>query len=696
MAAGRLVQWYRAARLQTRLTVQIVSAIVCLFAVLLPVVLLVQRAALRETAQEKGFGLVRVFAFSSVPAVAAEDFLALRDLVRSLVRQPEIRYAMIQDLNGRVLMHSRVSHIGKRLDDPLSRRALAATEALAQETRAGGEALYDFAAPVLLLGERKAVARVAISRDAEIAVLRSTRNTMLGVAVIALLCGLLWVRRHVRRLTQPIRALAHGARAVSRGDLAHRIHLARLDELGDLAAAFNDMAESLRVRFEVDRELSSTLTPHRVFDSLVRHAQRLSRAGLAFLACREEETGEIAVASWAGALGDRLPVWCIRPGTGRAGAVVSDGAPLRIQPRVDDLEPAEAALFREEALTAMLLVPVRMRGAIVGVLGVGRREGADFEPEVEEMLQRLADQAAVALGNALAYREIELLNVGLEVKVADRTRELQEANARLKDLDRLKSEFVSNVSHELRTPLTAIRISVENLLDGVAGDVEAPVEQYLHRVKDNSERLMRLITDLLDLSRIESGRMELDLRAVSVPEVAGAVLEQLRPVALEKRIDLCVAESLPGALVLADRDKLQQILINLVGNALKFTPPGGRVTVSGRLRDSSRPEVTEGPAGAEPPSGIPRSPAPSVEIAVDDTGEGIPPDQLAAIFEKFHQVKRGGQRKVPGTGLGLSITRSLIELHGGEIRVESQPGRGSRFSFTLPLARTIDNCEPHA
>jgi signal transduction histidine kinase len=242
----------------------------------------------------------------------------------------------------------------------------------------------------------------------------------------------------------------------------------------------------------------------------------------------------------------------------------------------------------------------------------------------------------VGLSNALAYREIEMLNLSLEAKVTERTRELSEANRKLQAIDRLKSEFVSNASHELRTPLTAIRMSVDNLLDGVVGEGGPKLRRYLITVRNNTDRLARLVTDLLDLSRIEAGRVELRRTPVPVQHIIQEVAENLLPMAVGRGL-------------------------NLIENATKFTPTGGCITVSARE------------AGEQ-----------FVEIAIEDTGEGIPAGELKAVFDKFHQVRRAGQGKPQGTGLGLAIAKSLIELHGGRIRVESEVGRGTRFVLTLP------------
>lgn len=686
--------------LQTRFALHIILLVAVLFALLIPAVLLIQESAILGTARENGLRLVTIFAFSSVPALVADDFLGLRQLVNSLGREGDVHYAMLLGLDGRVLIHTRVNETGAKYQDPLTRRALAAPGPLFQETRSPrGEILYDFAAPVLVLNQRRAVARIGISIGDELRLIRRTRNTIVSLGVLTLVAGLVWAHLQARRLTRPIQALAHGARAVARGDLTHRITLHRQDELGQLAEAFNRMAESLRVRFDVDRELSSTLNLQTVLAILVRHAQRLCEADLAFLAYRERDAARASVAACAGAAGTAIHNWIIQPGLGRAGWVLQEGrifAPPQPAPETD---PDEARVLAEEGLAALILVPIRLQQRCVGVLGVGLRQVGDFGEGTVETLERLADQAAVALANALAYREIELLNLSLEAKVGDRTRELSEANTaleashrQLQALDRLKSEFVSSVSHELRTPLTAIRMAVDNLLDGVTGEITPILQRYLTRVKNNTDRLVRLITDLLDLSRIEAGRIELHRTAVPVAEIMQEVVESLRPMAAQKGVELSMVPVGFPLLAFADRDKLQQILINLVENAVKFTASGGRVTVTARQGSGAGgqgPGIldrrTDSPERDVPPD--PRSLTPDprfLEVAVADTGQGIPPEELGAIFEKFHQVRRDGQGKAQGTGLGLPITKSLIELHGGQIWVESEVGRGSRFVFTLP------------
>jgi signal transduction histidine kinase len=255
----------------------------------------------------------------------------------------------------------------------------------------------------------------------------------------------------------------------------------------------------------------------------------------------------------------------------------------------------------------------------------------------------------------------------LERKVAERTRDLAVANERLQELDRLKSDFVSNVSHELRTPLTAIKGAVDLVLREVAGPLTEKQTHYLTRVRSNTQHLAGLINDLLDLSKIESGKIEVKTGLVSLGGLTHEVVETLRPVAAEKVIALELTISEQSILVRADRDKINQILMNLIGNAIKFTPAQGRIAVSALINGNGE-----------------------ALVSVSDTGQGVPPDEKEKIFDKFYQIAEMGGAKPKGTGLGLAISKALVELHGGKIWVEPEPNGGSTFYFTLPAAISGD------
>lgn len=262
-----------------------------------------------------------------------------------------------------------------------------------------------------------------------------------------------------------------------------------------------------------------------------------------------------------------------------------------------------------------------------------------------------------------AYGELEQLNRTLEQRVRHRTSELQAANEKLKELDHLKSTFVSVVSHELRTPMTSIKGYVENLLDGLAGALTNKQTRSLERVKHNIDRLTRMINELLDLSKIEAGRLELHLSPIALSEMTEDVVESYQATAREQSINLrsLVDPGLP--MVMGDTDKLGRVLINLVHNAIKFTPPGGEIRIDAQARGDGY-----------------------VEMTVTDNGKGIPPQELDKVFDKFYW-SASAPVESRGAGLGLAIAKNLVELHGGRIRVESVLGEGTRFAFTIPIAR---------
>jgi PAS domain S-box-containing protein len=241
---------------------------------------------------------------------------------------------------------------------------------------------------------------------------------------------------------------------------------------------------------------------------------------------------------------------------------------------------------------------------------------------------------------------------------------METANQRLRELDEAKSFTISAASHELRSPLTSIKGYVENLIEGVAGPLPDRVLYYLTRIDHNVDRVIRMTNMLLDLSRIESGQMPVRLSTVCTKEVITHVLRDLHPLAEKKGITV-QAEELVDVPVRADRHKLEQVFLNLVHNALKFTPEQGRLIVHSEVTKDHR-----------------------LTITVADTGCGIPREHHDKVFEKFHRAPSSVHE---GSGLGLAITRKLVELQGGTISLDSEPGRGSRFLVSLPQA----GAQPH-
>lgn len=240
------------------------------------------------------------------------------------------------------------------------------------------------------------------------------------------------------------------------------------------------------------------------------------------------------------------------------------------------------------------------------------------------------------------------------------TRELESRNREVERANQLKSEFLASMSHELRTPLHTIIGFTELLAEELEGPLNEKQQRFMDHIHKDSLHLLTLINDILDISKIESGRIELRRETFDLGVVLEETLSSVRPQAAAKSIAIETSLSIPSV-VFADRMRVKQVLFNLLSNALKFTPEGGKVRVEGALRDGF------------------------VEISVSDTGIGIPKDQHQAVFDKFHQVGATTKGVREGTGLGLAISKALVEEHGGRIWLESELGKGSRFTFTIAL-----------
>jgi signal transduction histidine kinase len=352
-----------------------------------------------------------------------------------------------------------------------------------------------------------------------------------------------------------------------------------------------------------------------------------------------------------------------------------DWAVIIEQPLREAYEPLYASMFRTSSLLLIglgmaLLASIFVARRVVRPLealryGVERISGGDlnFRLHVKtgDEMETLAEEFNKMTG------ALQDAYTSLENKVAERTQELLVANQRLKELDKLKSAFVSNVSHELRTPLTAVEGLSDNMLDGLTGSLNDKQVHYIGGIKESAGRLARLIDDLLDLAIIESGRLEIKPVTFSVVGLIDEVVDTLRPVAEEKFLHVQASCENRNLTMWADRDKVIQILTNLIGNAVKFTPPEGTIKVA---------VATDSPAW--------------VQVFVADTGPGIAPEAANRIFEEFYQSSQRNGEKTRGVGLGLAISKKLVEMHGGEIGVRTTVGKGSTFFFTMPARQPID------
>lgn len=327
-------------------------------------------------------------------------------------------------------------------------------------------------------------------------------------------------------------------------------------------------------------------------------------------------------------------------------------------------ESEEKNILREENIS--ILLPLVVKNEVIGALLLSDKSSGDiYSSQDINVLRILASEIAVAVKNALSYEEIKNFNSTLEGKIKQATKELKNANERLKQLDELKDEFVSLASHELRTPMTIIKSYLWFLQQQKNGKLTSKQKEYVDRAYLSTERLINLVNDMLNVSRIESGRLTIEMRDINIAELIEQTVEELKTRAQELGVTLTVAKHVLLPLVHADPERIKQVLINLIGNSFKFTPKDGNITVLLSANNGM------------------------VEISVKDTGSGIDQDDMPKLFQKFNILGDDYLHKqsTQGTGLGLYISKSIIELHEGKIWVESAgSGRGATFTFTLKVA----------
>jgi signal transduction histidine kinase/HAMP domain-containing protein len=446
--------------------------------------------------------------------------------------------------------------------------------------------------------------------------------------------------RSARTITAPLEHLASAAQKIEAGDLGVRIEARSPYEVGTLERAFDTMARSLQERDRAQQEyLDEVRTVNAVSDAVVGvtdreriFAESLSRlvalvkADAAAIVLRDGTAGQLASASTTNIDPDR------------AMTIAADV----LSAKSGDPDVVQRSEIPYGTLRSAAHVPLSTRGLITGLLSVYFKGEAEITESEARTLRTVARLVSVAKENA------------------DLVGELRDNNFQLERANRLKSEFLANVSHELRTPMNAIIGYSKLMLDGLDGELNAQQEADLQRVTTAADNLLGLINGLLDLSKIEAGRMEINVEEIDVGPIVEDVVALVRPQSDSK--DLDVRANIPVELptILADRARFRQVLVNLVSNAVKFTDSGA-VTVS----------ATSGEGW--------------VTVSVADTGIGISAEAQAYIFDEFRQADASTTRRYGGTGLGLAISKRLVALHGGRIWVESGASGGSVFSFTMPV-----------
>jgi len=519
------------------------------------------------------------------------------------------------------------------------------------------------------------------------------KNILILTALI-IGAGVLGAHLLTLRITKPLSSLAGVAREVAEGHSPEPVTTSTRDEIGQLTSTFNLMTRSLQERSTaitanlatIKHQVSQLTTLHQVSAAIARTLDlnqilnsvlQLLIANLGFtrmflmLRHRERDTAYVAqIAGVSPEITDaarHIEAPILNDGSLQADLLI-DGKPLLIlslEAVADRMQQPILELARRTGVTSFVAVPLQSQNQILGYLAADR--GAEHCTEEDlHLLSTIASHVAAAIDNARAYAHLEELMQHLEQRIGERTQELTIANERLQEHDRQRSLFLSVASHELRTPMTVIRSFADNMRDGIAGPVSEQQLTYLTRIGHNLSRLTRIINQLLDWSQLDGKKEKFFPAPVCVETVALLVADSLRTIAAEKAITLEIvhAEGLPA--VQGDSDKLEQILWNLIGNAIKFTPPGGRVTVDFQTT----------------PEGF-------VQTSVADTGCGIDPGHVEKLFQEFSKVPSANPA-AQGAQLGLFITKRLVTMHHGTIWVESPQGAGARFYFTVPACSQVD------
>jgi signal transduction histidine kinase/ActR/RegA family two-component response regulator len=464
----------------------------------------------------------------------------------------------------------------------------------------------------------------------------------------------------------------------------------------DISPLFRRIRE-LAAMNEVSALLTATLDVDKLFLLIMERIQALMGVEASSLLLKDDERDELVFRVGLGEYGEAVKGRRLKVGQGIAGWVFQHGSALIVPDVRQDSRFYQGVDYHTGFTTkSILCVPLKTHEKVMGVIQVLNGPAhRPFDQDDLNLLSAIAAHAATAIENARLYTEVKSYAESLERKVEERTRELETANARIEktlvqaeEASRHKSTFLANVSHELRIPLNSIIGFSEVLRDQHFGPLTAKQARHVQNIHKAGHQLLQLINDLLDLSKVEVGRVELHRQPVRIGPLIAEAVAMIRDQAGKN--DLLV-ESLPGEplpCAYADPYRVTQILTNLLSNAVKFTPSGGRVTVSARMVQSSGFRVQGGEEGRYEPSTMNHEHhGDFVEIAVRDTGIGIRPEDQTKLFQPFMRLEAVAGMVCEGTGLGLVITRRLVEMHGGRIWVQSEgEGRGSTFAFTLPVA----------
>jgi len=617
---------------------------------------------------------------SAFEVITAEVSLrAMWDVV-SRIKVGSVGFAYVVDAGGRLIAHPDLAQVLKGRDLstlPQVRAALAGRaggdeDSVTVATGIGGGEVLTAHAPVATTGWVVFIEQPLAEAFAPLQATILRGAAILGLGLLAAILASVLL---ARGMVAPISRLRTGAARIGAGDLAHRIEVRTGDELEALGEEFNrtaarleesyrDLENRVAARTEelsrsvaelqalgaVGQAVNSTLDLQTVLLTIVTHAVRLSHADAGTIYVYDP-AAEVFVPQANVGLSDELVAGLrdsrIKLGDTVVGRCAAERRPVQIPDLDRDHEYRLFDLLRGGGFRALIGIPLLREDRVLGALVTRRREAGEFPQPVVRLLETFAAQSVLAIQNARLFQEIQEKGLALEAA------------------SRHKSQFLANMSHELRTPLNAIIGVSEMLAEDAREAGDAQLAEPPERILRAGRHLLALINDILDLSKIEAGKMELNLETFAVEPLVEEIAATVRPLAGKNgnRIDVACAGGV--GTMRADPTRVRQTLLNLAGNAAKFTANGRVEILVAREEEDGRDWIV---------------------MQVGDTGIGMAPEQTARLFEEFIQADASTTRKYGGTGLGLAISRRFCRMMGGDITVESEPGRGSVFTIRLPAA----------
>ena len=574
---------------------------------------------------------------------------SLRLRLKSARINPDVKYTIVTDSEGFIIADGTDKNLrqDEQLIDDFSKRGLRAkgwiTDFQNDFLRVGGQVL----APD---GEGRGYLEVGFGLQATRQVFKHELRSAVLITGIGLLAGGLLAVLLAANFTRPIHSIVKASREIGDGHFETRLSINRRDELGTLSESINEMATALQRRQteiqtlrEIEQAITSTLELKSVLHVLLERITLLipSSAATIWLVNRETRLPE-RMACWnfdEKEWKERQFVRVPPP----IQSVLEGKAPVFVRNIQSEVRGFDSGFLRKHGLNSYLGLPLTAKGEVLGVLSIYTKSKDSFADEEIKFFSTLSNQAAIAIHNSRLYEQTKRQAVELE------------------QTNKLQADFTAMIAHDLRSPLQTTIGAVSMMEDGLFGQINEEQKKWLRKIDDTSHKLIDLVSDFLDVSKIEAGEIALVKEEIDLKNIIDETLESYLPRSRSKGISLrnSTDRDLPN--IHADPRRLEQVLSNLLSNAIKFTSENGIIEVAAYQEKDS------------------------VRIDVKDTGVGIPEDEIDSLFSKYQQTTSGKTSGHKGTGLGLVICKMIVEVHGGKIWVASQEGKGSTVSFSLPV-----------